>query len=389
MWMMRALAILVAIHVLVLPRGVPAFAPSVTTPPVSVRIQGRRLGKNVRAQPCRKAVPPSADDQESKKPTDGPAVNLSLVRQTLLNQALIGFTIWTGGDGARVLQEKAHFDTEALALALAGVVPLIYLSRQVETSEDSALADLNVSTNMLVLRLFGGKPQPIVALVVSAVLAGVTGLVEETTFRGQVLGQLSYKMESLPVAVALSTVIFAVLHVNPIALFRGGKEGAKDAAVLIVYQLLTGTCFALLYVLTGNLAVSVLTHAFFDFYVFYGTHLIVTTQMDYARDQSLMPVATGSLESKWQKKRGDKFVLGARETFYLADSNRDGELSREELRIALYSYGIKLSEEQSVAVAQAADTDQSGTIDFGEFLDFVGPSGSPAKAIKSSLLGVN
>ena len=287
------------------------------------------------------------------------------------------------------MQENAHFGTESLAIALAGVVPLIYLSRRVETSEAPAVADLNVSTNMLVLRLFGGKPQPFVALLVSAVLAGITGIVEETTFRGQVLGQLVEKMDSFPAAVALSTVIFAVLHVNPIALFRGGKEGVKDAAVLIAYQLLTGAWFALLYVSTDNLAVPIFAHAFFDFYVFYGTHLILTNQMEYARDQSLMPVANGGVESKWQNKRGDRFVLGARETFFLADNNRDGELSREELRIALYSYGIRLSEEESKTVTEAADTDQSGTIDFGEFLEFVGPSGNPAKAIKNSLLGVN
>ena len=383
---MKAFSILVACPLLVLPRSVSAFVPSVTPP--SLRIQG--LGKTVNVDLCRMAVPPSANDQESKKnAADGPFVNLGLVRQTVLNQALIGFTIWTGGDGARVLQENAHFGTESLAIALAGVVPLIYLSRRVETSEAPAVADLNVSTNMLVLRLFGGKPQPFVALLVSAVLAGITGIVEETTFRGQVLGQLVEKMDSFPAAVALSTVIFAVLHVNPIALFRGGKEGVKDAAVLIAYQLLTGAWFALLYVSTDNLAVPIFAHAFFDFYVFYGTHLILTNQMEYARDQSLMPVANGGVESKWQNKRGDRFVLGARETFFLADNNRDGELSREELRIALYSYGIRLSEEESKTVTDAADTDQSGTIDFGEFLEFVGPSGNPAKAIKNSLLGVN
>ena len=70
------------------------------------------------------------------------------------------------------------------------------------------------------------------------------------------------------------------------------------------------------------------------------------------------------------------------------DTNRDGTVSRAELRVALYSYGIKLSAPQSAAVASAADTDASGGIDFDEFLTFVGPEGDAAEAIKRSLLGV-
>ena len=85
--------------------------------------------------------------------------------------------------------------------------------------------------------------------------------------------------------------------------------------------------------------------------------------------------------------RDTRFVKQAAETFYLADTNQDGVLSREELRIAVASYGINLSQQQSAAVTAAADTDMSGAIDFGEFLDFVGPTGSPGKAIKNSLLG--
>lgn len=328
----------------------------------------------------------------------GPVVNLSLVRQTLLNQGLIGITIWTGGNGYQVLQNQAHIlnndgsiSTSVLLMALLGVLPLIFFSRQIETSEAPAVADLNISTNMLVLRLFGDQSQPITALFVSLLLASVTGLVEETTFRGQVLPQIKhYFNDNLPIGFLLSTLLFAILHINPIALIRGGIEGIQDAIVLVLYQLVTGAWFATLYILSGNLAVSIITHSFFDTYVFFGTHLIVSSQMEYARNQAIMPVASNSnLEAKWQQKRGERFVLGARETFYLADSNRDGVLSREELRIALYSYGIRLTTEESATVTRAADIDKSGTIDFGEFLEFVGPTGSAGKAIKTSLLGVN
>ena len=80
--------------------------------------------------------------------------------------------------------------------------------------------------------------------------------------------------------------------------------------------------------------------------------------------------------------------MGARQTFYLMDTNRDGVLSRRELRIALYSYGIKLTQDQSEALVNEADADGNGSIDFYEFLAFIGPEGSTTKAVKRSLLGV-
>lgn len=328
----------------------------------------------------------STDDQTEKR--RGPVVNLGLVRQTLLNQILIGSTIWTGGAGAQALAKSATFGPTSLLFGIAGFVPLFLFSRRIETSESSAVADLNLSTNMLVLRLFGDKPQPLVAFGVSALLGAVTGLVEETTFRGQLLPILSAKFDSLPVGCLLSTLLFAALHVNPLSLFNNRGEGFKDALVLVVYQLVTGSIFATLFLLTNNLAVPIIAHSLYDCYVFLAAHLQVTTQMEYARKESLMPVAPSSTEAKWRQKRGDRFLLGARESFFLADINRDGVLSREEVRIALYSYGVRLTAEESARVTQAADTDQSGTVSFSEFLEFVGPSGDPGKAIKSSLLGV-
>ena len=315
-------------------------------------------------------------------------LNTGLVRQTVLNQALLGLTIWNGGIGSQVLARDADFGLAALLLGVVGFVPLVVLSRSIETSESRAFADLNLSTNLLMLRYFGDKPQPFVAFVVSAAIAGLTGLVEETNFRGALIPQLVQKTGgNLPLAVALSTLIFAVLHVSPLG-FVNGKEAAQDAAVLVCYQILTGSIFAALYVFTGNLAVPIVAHALFDFYVFLFTHLNVTTQMEYAANEAAMPIAPRGVEAKWKAERGEEFITGCKETFYLADTNRDGVLSREELRIALYSYGIRLSKDESEIVTSAADTDKSGAIDFPEFLNYVGPSGNPSRAIKGSLLGV-
>jgi len=181
--------------------------------------------------------------------------------------------------------------------------------------------------------------------------------------------------------------------VNPLGLFKG-KDAAIDACVLFALQLSTGGVFAALYLASGNLAVPIVSHGLYDFYTFYKTHLVVTGQMEYAETNLVIPGGGGGtsvlsqIEQKWIDMRGSQFVREARQTFYLMDTNRDGVVSREELRIALYSYGISLSKGESEVILQTADVDGSGEIDFDEFLSFMGPDGSTSKAIKGSLLGV-
>jgi len=329
-------------------------------------------------------------------------INTSLIRQQVFNQALIGYTIWTGGQGAQVLSLNANFFySTSVLLGIVGFLPLFLLSQAIETSESQLVANLNLSTNMTVLRMFGAVKQPIVALVISALLSGLTGLVEETIFRGEILPYLSQwaTAGNLPFVAAvggsnlllgtiLSTVVFAALHVNPLGFFAG-KDAAIDALVLFALQMCTGATFAILYLLTGNLAVPIIAHAIYDFYTFYATHLQITSQMEYAQVESLMPVGRDrKIERNWIDQRGEDFVREAKETFYLMDSNRDGVVSRRELRVALYSYGIRLSEGESEVVLENADADGSGAVDFDEFLQFIGPEGDTSEAVKQSLLGV-
>ena len=186
----------------------------------------------------------------------------------------------------------------------------------------------------------------------------------------------------------LSTLLFAVLHTNPLGFFKGG-EAFVDNFVLLVLQFINGAIFAFLYLLTGNLAVPIITHSLYDLYTFYKTHLVdVAGQMKYAEEEALMPICSSKpIEKKWIKKRGEDWLKEAKQSFYLMDTNRDGELSRKELRIAMYSYGMNLSKIESEAVKQIVDTDESGSIDFDEYLEFIGPTGSRYKAVKNTLLG--
>ena len=317
-------------------------------------------------------------------------VNYGMILTNIANQVLIGSTIWAGGQGYQVLTSGANFDVGAVILAVIGFLPLYGLSTFIESSEWYGVSGLNLSTNMAVLRLFGPTPKPIQVVGFSAAMAILTGIVEETTFRGQALTFFANNLGdgSILTGAVLSTLLFAFLHTNPTSFFKGGDETA-DNIVLFIFQCLTGTVFCLLYLLTGNLAVPIITHALYDFYTFVKVHFVdVAGQMEYAKEQSMMPKYKNmAAAKKWSNERGSDFIKGVQQSFYLMDTNRDGVLSRKELRVALFSYGINLSELQSQQVLQQADTNRQGDIDLDEFLAFVGPTGSARKAVRNTLFG--
>lgn len=318
------------------------------------------------------------------------SLNLGLVGQNVANQALIGINIWNGGVGYQLLTESAQFGPSAVLLGVAGLAPMLAISRAIETSESYLFSGLNLSTNMAVLRLFGASPKPIQAFVVSAFMSALTGIVEETTFRGQAIPFLANQFGSgnTLTGAFLASLLFAVLHTNPASFFKGG-EASLDNLVLFALQFVNGSIFAVLYLSTGNLAVPIITHGLYDFYTFYKTHMVdVAGQMSYAGRESMMPsFSNRALEKKWIQERGEDFVQGVKQSFYLMDTNRDGVLCRKELRVALFSYGINLSKFQSEQVYQKADADGTGDIDLDEFIEFVGPAGSTRSAVRNTLFG--
>ncbi|KAG7351447.1 CAAX protease self-immunity-domain containing protein [Nitzschia inconspicua] len=322
-------------------------------------------------------------------PTAG--FNVGLIAQNLLSQALLGSTIWFQGPQYQVLTSKAEFGPIGIGLGVVGLIPLLFISRQLETSDSYLVSGLNLSTNMAVLRLFGSKPQPVLAGIASLAMSALTGVVEETTFRGQLLPFFANNVGNGDemVGLVLSSLLFAFLHTNPQAFLKGG-EAFLDNFVLFCLQFVNGSIFAFLYLSTGNLAVPIIAHALYDFYTFYKTHLVdVAGQMQYASEEAMMPnIKNKALERKWIAERGEDFVNGVKQSFFLMDTNRDGVLSPRELRIALFSYGINLSKAQTEKVAAAVDMDEDSTIDLDEFLAFVGPTkGSTAKAVRYTLFG--
>ena len=355
--------------------------------------------------------PSAPQPQQPQQPHSPTGINVRVLGQAALNQILLGFTIWTGGPQYQTLMEHSHISLLAIGGGLLGGLPLIAVSRQVESSELYLVSGLNLSTNMAVLRLLGSTPQPILALLLSLAISSLTGLVEETTFRGQILPALTNNVAhgNLWIGAMLSTFVFAILHTNPAALLptfgtnnnNNNNDAFVDNLVLLMFQFINGAWFTTLYVVSGyNLVIPIVAHTLYDTYTFYKTHMVdVAGQMEYARQQRQSKninhginnnnnnINNSPIEQKWINAKGNEFVDQATEAFYLMDTNRDGALSIKELKIALYSYGIRLSPTQWHQVKGSVDIDGSGDVDLDEFLEFMGPTGSTTQAVRYTLFG--
>ena len=141
-----------------------SISTSFSTPPPRARLQ-----------PLQAAVEPT-----------GPFLNKNMLRSIVINQLVVGYSIWIlNGDGRQLLA-ATQFDPVSLGIGVVGGAAVVAVGRFIEKSPNPLFAELNLSTNMLVLRLFGPRPQPIVAGVVSLGIATLVALTEETVFRGVV-----------------------------------------------------------------------------------------------------------------------------------------------------------------------------------------------------------
>lgn len=320
-----------------------------------------------------------------------PYVNIPLLSQLAANELLvIGLSsIFPGMNGFEALAERAHFGLVNVPLGVIAALPLIIINIYLENSEAPVFYNLNLSTELLVARLFGIFSQPVTALAFSVGLSILTGAAEETLFRGQLLPAFAGFTGSANLAAVTTTFMFAIGHMN--LRYPASWRSSENLATLLVH-FVSGLYFSALYLWTGDLAPPILAHVVYDSFVLYSTHLKVCTQLEYARKKSRLPGASAAEQavgSSLNTFDAKDLESQLRFTFYLMDGNRDGLISRKELRIGLYSFGAQLTRGESKELMREIDDDQSGMLDYREFAAAVKErDGAIQRRIKQSLLGV-
>ena len=120
--------------------------------------------------------------------TPGPKyVNVKLISQLLLSQALVfGLaSVLSLGGTLRVWAENDSLGFPfSIVVGVVAVLPLLALNKLLESSESPTVAPLNLSTDLLVLSMFGPTSEPLIALFTSLALCSVS-----LTSRGCVLEQ--------------------------------------------------------------------------------------------------------------------------------------------------------------------------------------------------------
>jgi len=159
--------------------------------------------------------------------------------------------------------------------------PLGILAVALDVVEDKfqALQEVTKATQSSVLSLLGGTFKPVLGIVTALALGAAAGIGEEMLFRGVMQFELGSKLGSEILAVGITSVVFGALHaVTPLY--------AGLAALASVY-------FGWLYLVTGNLMVPIVTHAFYDWAALLYAHWTVANLSD-SEQQSLLEWRFGS-----------------------------------------------------------------------------------------------
>ena len=147
-----------------------------------------------------------------------------------------------------------------------------------------ALQEVTKATQSSVLSLLGGTFKPFLGCATALALGAAAGIGEEMLFRGVMQFELGSFFGSEALAVALTSIVFGALHaVTPLY--------AGLAALASVY-------FGWLYLVTGNLVVPIVTHAFYDWAALLYAHWTVAN-MSEKEQQALIDWRFDNSTDEW------------------------------------------------------------------------------------------
>ncbi len=312
------------------------------------------------------------------------ALNLPLIRALLLNQVLIvtlasivfsGVLFFNGGISAfGHLNEILHWSTTTTAAnaapsiwdlqltstrlvqGLMGAIPMLALGNAVESSDKRVFANVNFSTIVMTLTLFGRRrapPQDFVpdkykgkrvlttssfdALLQSFALSSLTGICEETVFRAQLPALLVNVLHfNIPLAVVAQALLFGLGHAQP------NNSNRIENAILIGLQFCNGITLAMVYILCGgDIVPCMVAHALYDLVTFFKTWWDANGQLEYAEQMFLQPLPP-EVETEVRRvlaanrnnlQQLDPMTMKViKRLFYIFDFDQNQTLSKSEVR---------------------------------------------------------
>jgi len=271
---------------------------------------------------------------------------------------------WTGG-GSGLFDFKVS--TESLLMGIGGAMPLLAFSNFIESSDKRTFANLNFSTIVLCMTLFGRRTVPPddflppeyksaggaleipttkswQALVESLSLATVTGFCEESVFRRQVpavLAQLSGANGNILIPFFGQALLFGLGHIQP-------SQKVSENAIMVGLQSINGLGFGLLLLLSGGqLVVPIIAHATYDFVTFFKTWNDANSQLEYAEkmySRPLPPHVEKEVESVVRsnpKMKDPRVFKSLKRLFFIFDYDKNESLNLSEVKKGISYYALE------------------------------------------------
>jgi membrane protease YdiL (CAAX protease family) len=169
------------------------------------------------------------------------------------------------------LGPNISFSLQAIATGTLAALPLGIFAAAMDIIEESvpALQDVSKATQRSILTLLGGTFKPVLGLATALALGLAAGIGEEMLFRGVLQYELVARWGPV-IGVGIASLVFGALHaVTPLY--------AGLAGIASVY-------FGYLYLVTDNLAIPVVCHAFYDVCALMYAHLEVSRLPSQERD---------------------------------------------------------------------------------------------------------
>ena len=269
---------------------------------------------------------------------------------------------WTG-EGSGLFDFGLSRDS--LLLGIGGAMPLLAFSSWIESSDKRVFSNLNFSTIVLCLSLFGRRTAPPPeflpayykssnattqilttkswqVLTEAFALSSITGFCEEAVFRRQVPALLAnFFPGGSWVPFIGQALLFGLGHASP-------RQPISDNAVMVALQTFNGLGFATLLLLSGGqLVVPMIAHATYDFVTFFKTWNDANNQLEYAETSYKEPFpedverqVRATLRSHPQLNK-DRVLITLKRLFYLFDFDKNASLTLSEVKKGLAYYFLE------------------------------------------------
>jgi len=350
-------------------------------PQVSIQTQKQQNWGENDSQRCFLTLKKNGDDVQSLQPAghghnsfdltkipSKPLVGTSqkIITSLVAGEAFLAYLTFFLGFifDSNPLSQITQFGWNTIVQGLLYAVPLVIFGTWLDNSKLPQFAEVKRSTDMFVLSLFGTQLRASKVLSRGSLLALAAGFCEELLFRGFILPMLANVTENNIIALLLSSLLFGLGH------------STKPNITLLIETGL-GLSFGMMFLATGNLAVPMVAHFFYDCLTFLLVHIRVTSQVSRIESstkavQSIMRGYPEILDRitmlQEQYALSKTFLDRCTTVFVCLDLDCNGMIDAGELRLGYKTFGERLSRRQVNDIMAQADIDQNGYLDLGEFV---------------------